>query len=161
MNMTINFRQAIPKDMPKIMNLLRQVNDVHAEGRPDLFRHGHTKYSEDQLIGIMANPLSPIFVATDEEDHAIAYCFSLIQDHSGSNNLQPVKTLYIDDLCVDEMCRGRNVGRKLYDYVKSYAKENGFYNITLNVWTCNSSAIRFYESLGMSPMKIAMEDIIR
>jgi ribosomal protein S18 acetylase RimI-like enzyme len=61
---------------------------------------------------------------------------------------------------VEETVRGQHIGRKLYESVCAYAKENGFYNITLNVWTCNPGAMRFYESLGLQPQKICMEMIV-
>ena len=142
------------------MELLRQVNDVHAEGRPDLFRLGSTKYTRSELSGILDNRLTPVFVAVDAEDNVTGYCFCIVQDQRGSNNLVPLRTLYIDDLCIDESLRGQGIGRSLYRFVKDYAKNEGFYNLTLNVWSCNPGAIRFYESLGMQPMKTGMEEIL-
>lgn len=158
--MELNIRQATESDIPGIMELLRQVNDVHADGRPDLFLHGHTKYDEVSLKKIIANPDTPVFVGIDPDEHLAGYCFCIIEDHSESNNMAPVKTLYIDDLCVDEGHRGKHVGRTIFDAVKSHAKARGFYNITLNVWCCNPGAMRFYESLGMTPLKIGMETIL-
>lgn len=158
--MELNIRMAADKDIEGIMSLLHQVNDVHADGRPDLFIHGHTKYDEMTLKSIIANPQTPIFVGIDPEGNLAGYCFCIIEDHSSSDHLAPVKTLYIDDLCVDRMYRGKHVGRTIYNRVIDYAKENGFYNVTLNVWCCNPGAMKFYESLGMKPMKIGMETII-
>lgn len=158
--MELKIRLASEEDIDGIMNLLHQVNDVHADGRPDLFMHGHTKYDVESLKKIMTDHNSPIFVGIDSCGHLAGYCFCVIEDHSESNNMAPVKTLYIDDLCVDEACRGKHVGRTIYDAVTRYARENGFYNITLNVWCCNPGAMKFYESLGMTPMKIAMETIL-
>ena len=159
-NMEIKIRQASQNDIEGIMNLLHQVNDVHADGRPDLFIHGCTKYDVDSLQVIMTNPKTPIFVGIDSAGQLVGYCFCVIEDHLDSNNMAPVKTLYIDDLCVDKACRGKSIGRKIFDEVTKYAKENGFYNVTLNVWCCNPGAMRFYESLGMKPMKIGMETIL-
>lgn len=158
--MEINIRPASEKDIAGIMKLLHQVNDVHADGRPDLFVHGNTKYDSETLKTIIANPQSPIFVGMDLKGNMVGYCFCIIEDHSDSTHLAPIKTLYIDDLCVDQVCRGKHVGRTIYEAVINYAKENGFYNVTLNVWCCNPGAIKFYESLGMKPMKIGMEQIV-
>lgn len=156
--MELKIRKAENSDKSSIMKLLRQVNDVHAYGRPDLFRHGSTKYNEAELEAIIADHLSPVFVAVDKIGKVRGYCFCVVQDHAGSNNLINVKTLYIDDLCVDEEMRGCGIGSLLYSFVKEYARAEGFYNLTLNVWTCNPGAISFYESLGMKPMKIGMEE---
>lgn len=76
------------------------------------------------------------------------------------NNLTDIKTLYIDDLCVDENVRGRHIGTALYEYVLSYAKQNGFYNVTLNVWADNPGAVKFYEKIGLRVQKIGMEKIL-
>ncbi|MDE5874686.1 MAG: GNAT family N-acetyltransferase [Muribaculaceae bacterium] len=158
--MNLQIRIASDKDLERIIALLGQVNDVHADGRPDLFCHGSTKYTRDELKGIIRNPKSPVFVACDENNYVVGYCFCMIKDNSESNNLRPVKTLYIDDLCVDEKFRGQHIGGDIYRFVRKYATESGFHNITLNVWSCNPSALRFYESIGMKPMKIGMEEIL-
>lgn len=156
----MEIRKAEKKDMEEIMGLLRQVNDIHANGRPDIFISGLTKYDNEGLSQIIQNPQTPVFVGIDDKGKLAGYCFCIVEDHSGYVNLRPVKTLYIDDLCVDENRRGQHVGQKLYEYVKKYAKENGFYNVTLNVWSCNPGAQRFYEAMGMTTMKTMMECIL-
>lgn len=153
-------RNADKKDLPRIMDLLHQVNDVHAEGRPDLFIKGHTKYTEEELIRIIYNPETPVFVYTDDMDNILGYCFCIVKDHTAEQHLAPIKTLYIDDLCVDAGFRGQHVGKILYDYVKEFAKSAGFYNITLNVWSENPGAIGFYQHIGLKPYKIGMEEIL-
>ena len=156
----MEIRNAEEKDIMGIMKLLRQVNDIHAAGRPDIFIEGHTKYDEEGLRKILHDAHPPVFVAIDKEDNLAGYCFCIVEDHSGYVNLQPIKTLYIDDLCVDESQRGKHVGQSLFEYVKKYAKDNGFYNVTLNVWSCNPGAQKFYEAMGMKPMKTVMESIL-
>ena len=84
----------------------------------------------------------------------------MFQRHANDNVLQDVRTLYVDDICVDEASRGSGVGRALYEHVVAFAREEGFYNVTLNVWSCNPGAMRFYESLGMRPYKIGMEEVL-
>ena len=158
--MEITVRQALVKDIPGIIYLVHQVNDVHADGRPDLFLHGHTKYDEASLRKMIINKTSPIFVGIDSEGQLAGYCFCIFENHSDSNNMAPIKTLYIDDLCVDQAYRGKHVGSTIFNFVKNYAKDCGFYNITLNVWSCNPGAVKFYESLGLIPQKICMETIL-
>ena len=153
-------RPAQIKDIDSLMKLLHQVNDVHAEGRPDIFIKGHTKYTPEEVVKIIANPLSPVFVAEDDNGLVEGYCFCIVEDNTESKHLMPIRTLYIDDLCVNEQCRGKHIGTQLYNFVKEYAKANGFYNITLNVWQCNPSAMRFYEAIGLKPLKVGMEEIL-
>ena len=156
----MDIRCAENKDVTGILRLLRQVNDIHAEGRPDIFIKGMTKYDEESLKDILKNPETPVFVAINKDDSLAGYCFCIVEDQSGYHNLQPVKTLYIDDLCIDENQRGKHVGQQLFEYVKKYAADNGFYNLTLNVWSCNPGAHKFYEAMGFRPMKTVMETIL-
>lgn len=152
-------RRAIKKDIPKIGDLLSQVDLVHHKGRPDIFKIGR-KYSDEQLKELIADESRPILVYTDENDEVLGYCFCIFQQHTENSVLTDIKTLYIDDLCVDEKQRGKNIGRELYEAAVSLAKESDCYNLTLNVWSCNESALRFYEKCGLVPQKIGMEIIL-
>ena len=152
-------RFAKEKDIPKILDLLSQVCLVHHNGRPDIFKVG-TKYNEDELKMLLTDENRPILVAVDENDSVLGYCFCIFQQHKDNNVLTDIKTLYIDDLCVDETLRGKHIGQKLYEAAVELAKENDCYNLTLNVWSCNPSAMRFYESRGLIPQKICMEKIL-
>ena len=155
--MTIRF--ANEKDIPKLGDLLRQVCLVHHTGRPDLFNVGR-KYTDQELVALLKDESHPILVAVDDTDTVTGYCFCVYQQPAPGGALKPVKTLYIDDLCVDENLRGQHIGRTLYEAALKLAKDNGCYNVTLNVWSCNPSALKFYESLGMKPQKIGMETIL-
>ncbi|MCR5004575.1 MAG: GNAT family N-acetyltransferase [Clostridiales bacterium] len=153
-------RRAQEKDIPAIMDLLSQVLMVHHHGRPDLFKPNATKYTVDELKEILQDEARPIFGFADENDHLLGYAFCVLEQHKDHNILTDIKTLYIDDICVDERSRGMHVGKALYEYVKSYARSIGCYNVTLNVWSCNPTALKFYESLGLVPYKIGMETIL-
>lgn len=154
-------RRAKNEDIPRIHELLTQVNNVHANGRPDLFKSGNRKYTDEQLMEIIADAdARPIFIAADDNDRALGYCFGVVEQFINDNNRTDVKTLYIDDLCVDETCRKQHIGRSLYDHVVAYARSNGFYNVTLNVWECNPGARAFYDSCGMRPLKTYLETIL-
>lgn len=152
-------RQAQRKDIPRILELLAEVDMVHHKGRPDIFKIG-TKYNENELKTLLLDEKRPILVATDQNDDVTGYCFCIYQRHENDSVLTDIKTLYIDDLCVDEDLRGRHIGKELYDAAVRLARENGCYNLTLNVWSCNPSAMRFYESMGLVPQKIGMELIL-
>ena len=149
-------RRACEKDIPKIEDLLLQVCLVHHNGRPDVFKVG-TKYSEDELKILIKDDKRPILVSVDDNDDVMGYCFCIFQQHVNNSVLTDIKTLYIDDLCVDEVLRGKHIGKELYEAAVRLAKESGCYNLTLNVWSCNPSAMRFYESRGLLPQKVVME----
>ncbi len=152
-------RMAKEKDIPKIEELLSQVCLVHHKGRPDIFKVG-TKYSAEELNGLLKDENRPIIVCTDENDEVMGYCFCIFQRHLNNSVMTDIKTLYIDDLCVDEKLRGKHIGKQLYEAAVKFAKEKGCYNLTLNVWSCNPSAMKFYEAQGLLPQKIGMELIL-
>lgn len=156
-------RFAIDDDLPGISSLLGQVLALHAEGRPDIFRSGTRKYTDEQILALIADDMRPLFVAVAEDaapGELMGYAICKIEDFRASNNHQPIRTLYIDDFVVDEAARGRHVGSALFEYVKDWAREQGFYNVTLNVWECNPGARAFYEAMGMKVMKTEMEAIL-
>ena len=149
-------RLANETDIPRLEDLLYQVHGLHAEGRPDIFIPGCKKYTADQLREILADPVStPVFVAV-ADGVLVGYCFCIRQVQTAAS-MQKITTLYIDDLCVDAAMRGKGFGKVLYDHAVEYARMNGYYNLTLNVWACNPSAMRFYEKCGLSVQKVGME----
>ena len=156
----MQIRRAQGKDIEGVGKLLVQVNMVHHNGRPDLFNGPAQKYSAAQLMDIFEDDDRPVFIAADEKDQVMGYVFCAFQQHIGDNIMTDIRTLYIDDLCVDEKIRGQHTGQKLYQYVLDYAGQQGCHNVTLHVWSCNTSAMKFYEKCGLKPQYISMEQII-
>lgn len=153
-------RRANSGDLEGLDRLLMQVCLVHHRGRPDLFKYGTKKYTDEELLEIIADDSRPIFVAVDENNYMLGYCFCVFIKHENNNILTDILTLYIDDLCVDEEMRGKHIGKSLYEHVLGFAKEKGCYNVTLNVWSLNEGAMRFYEACGLKPQKVGMETIL-
>ena len=141
----MNVRRATEKDIPAILELLVQVDMVHHNGRPDLFKGPATKYNEEELKVLLADEEKPVFVCVDEEGRVLGHAFCMEQQ----------------DICVHEDARGKHVGKALYEAVVEYAKAHDFYNITLNVWACNPGAMKFYEAMGTVPQKICMEKVLK
>ena len=152
----MEIRLANNSDIPGMIELLKQVGEVHHKIRPDLFRSGAQKYSVSDLEELLKDENRPIFVGV-EEGRMLGYCFCILEEVKDNPVLRDVKSLYIDDLCVDENIRGKHVGSRLYDHVCAYAKSIGCRSVTLNVWCGNDSAMAFYQSRGMKPRKIYME----
>lgn len=156
----MKIRCANYKDVEKINDLLMQVCLIHHNGRSDIFKSGAKKYTDEELVSIIHNSDTPILVAVDDEDKVLGYAFCIFKQNIENNILTDIKTLYIDDLCVDENHRGEHIGSMLYDAAVELARENGCYNITLNVWELNQNAKEFYKSKGMSVLKTEMEQIL-
>ena len=153
-------RRAEEKDIKYINELLRQVCSVHAKGRPDIFIDGARKYTDSELAELFRDDASPVFVYTDENDVPLGHAFCRYEEVKGVNKMRDMLTLYIDDICVDESHRGQHIATALYEYLKTFAKEKGCYRITLNVWEINPTARKFYEKMGLLPLKTTMEAIL-
>ena len=151
-------RKAKKRDIPTIIELLHQVNMVHHVLRPDLFKPNTTKYDEQELEAMLENDHKPIFVF--DNDAVLGYAFCIVTEVKDDKLLQNIKTLYIDDICVDEKARGQHVGKALYEYVRDYAQSIGCNNVTLNVWDGNDAALSFYRNMGMKVQKTTMEIVL-
>ena len=151
--------KAESRHIPGMIELLKQVGQVHHLGRPDLFRAGAQKYDEADLRKLLLDETRPIFIA-EEEGRVLGYGFCILKVTKNDPVLADNTTLYIDDLCVDENCRGHHIGKNLYETVCKYAKQRECDSVTLNVWSCNESAMKFYEAMGMAPQKVGMEQLL-
>ena len=155
--MNICIRKARPIDCNAVIRLLKQISQLHHEGRPDIFKDAVSKYNNDDLIFKFTDPEQYIIVATDEKDHILGYAFSYFEIKHDNRLLEDRKILYLDDLCVDDICRGKNIGSKLFDATLLHAKETGCDALELNVWEFNTPAINFYKKHGMTVKYSKME----
>lgn len=151
--------RATEQDIPALLQLLSQVLEVHAKDRPDIFKAGSTKFSANDLQILMKDDTQPIFIAR-ENDELIGHIFCKLEDFSSEENMQDIKSMHIEDLCVDINQRGKHIGESLMNFAFSFAKKQGCYNVTLNVWAQNSAAIGFYEKEGLSIQKYTMEKLL-
>ena len=152
--MEIRFAKA--EDVTGILALLKQVGKVHHQGRPDIFRAGAQKYGASQILAMLDKPQTPIFVAIDGKK-VVGYGFCQVKKYEKDPVMADRTEIYIDDLCVDETCRGQGIGKTIYQEILRYARMRKADSVTLNVWCCNESAMKFYENLGLKPQKIGME----
>ena len=159
-SVNITVRRAEKKDIPRLIDLLHEVLELHAVIRPDVFISGTTKYTEYELENILQDEKKPVFVAADSEDFVIGYAFCILKEQPFSNTMVPFNSFFIDDLCVDSDYRGMHVGEKLFEHVKDEARRLGCYEVTLNVWTGNDAAELFYEKMGMKTKERQMELIL-
>lgn len=153
-------RKAVPSDIPALNNLLEQVLLVHHNVRPDIFQESGHKFNDEQLKTLMSQEHTPIFVYENEEGKILGHLFCIIKEPH-SLVLTPIKTLFIEDLCIDENARGQKIGEQLCRFAEEFAQEMDCYNLTLNVWNDNAGALRFYEHQGFKPQETIMEKVFK
>ena len=157
--MNLQIRQAVQSDIPALQSLLLQVEAIHYAGRPDIFRDGGVKFTNEQLAQLLCDPTRPIFCAVND-GQVVGYVFCIIAEIKNDPMLRDAKTLHLEDVCVDESCRDGGVGSRLMEYVKTYARENDFTRIDLDVWEFNDSAREFYEKHGFGVQKLRMDLVL-
>lgn len=155
----MEIRFARPEDTTGILELLRQIGQIHYQARPDLFQSCAQKFGASQVLAMLTNDHTPVFVAA-EGQRIRGYAFCKVKTFQDDPVMADHTTLYLEDLCVDESCRGHEIGTALFNHIRRYAREQKCRSITLNVWTCNPAAIRFYEKMGCVPQKIGMEQLL-
>lgn len=153
-------RKARMEDRLGIERLLKEVNNLHVELRPDIFIENAIKYNEEQFNALISNGATPIFVAVDEDGNVLGHLFCQVRDYADVAVYKDFKTLFIDDLCVAESAHRQGIGKSLFDFALKYARQNGCYDVTLNVWSGNDSALAFYGKMGMFPKETQMEYIL-
>lgn len=156
----MEIRRAEEKDIEQVSHLLSEVLEIHAKIRPDIFISGTTKYSHDELRKIFQDDNRPVFVAVDERDQVLGYAFCQLERQPFSTNMRDFRTLYIDDLCVDQKARGKGTGKALYQFVCDFARKKGCYDVTLNVWEGNDNARAFYDRMGLKVKETTLEHIL-
>ena len=156
--MPITTRPAREDDHPAVERLLRQIAQLHAELRPDIFRPASRKYDTERYCGLLQNPDTPVLVAENERGEVLGYAMLQIKAvDAGHPVLLPRQFFYIDDLCVEETARGLGIGTALMQAVRELARERGIDKLELNVWECNEGALRFYERLGFATQRRGLE----
>ena len=155
----MKIRFAREGDIPRIIDLLYQVGQVQYDLRPDVFRPVTLKYDHEQVLAILQDENRPVFIAA-EDDEVLGFGFCVIKPIRNHSVVQDMTEFYIDDLCVDENHRSQGIGEALYRHIQNHAKAIGCRAVTLNVWNCNSRALKFYEKLGVKLQRLYMEDVL-
>ena len=150
-------RRATENDIPRVLALLSQVLEVHARIRPDIFIPGTTKYGEEDLKAMFLDEKRPVYVAEDKNGNVSGYVMCQLREPPFTSTMVSGRTLFIDDLCVDETVRGQHIGEALFRFAADQARRMGCRDVILNVWEGNDAAKRFYEKMGMRPRETQME----
>jgi len=152
----ITIRSAVKEDYPGVHQLLRQIAELHAEWRPDLFLP-NAKLS---VIGyrkcLKKAKQNPVLVAV-MDGIIVGHLFAKIVHIKQMPHIKKRRVLYVGDLCVDGTCRGYGIGRRLMEEAQRLAHAHHCETLELNVYQCNESAVKFYERLGFAPQRLTLE----
>ena len=149
-------RLAKEEELEKVNELRKEVNDVHMEGRPDIFKPGFCEELRDYVYEIWKNPNKEILVAEREGELCGMAVLNSISK-GGNPFMFPREFMDVDEFCVAEKYRRQGVATEMIEFIKKYAKDKGFHKLELNMWEINEGALKFYESVGFETYRRYME----
>lgn len=149
-------RFAKENELPRVNEIRKQVNDIHVEGKPEIFKPGFTEELQNHIYTIWNDPRQKIVVA--ESDGNVCG-FAVLNHITKPENpfMYERDYLDIDEFCVDESFRRQQVAAGMISFIKEYAKQQGFDRIELNMWEFNRGALEFYEAVGFKTYRRYME----
>lgn len=141
--MTVTLRDATPEDASEIVALIRELAEYErapdaAVATPELVRAA--------LFGPERVAYS-VLAELDGVTAGFALWFHNFSTWTGRRGL------YLEDLFVRPVCRGRGVGLALLRHLARVAAERGCARMEWSVLDWNVDAIRFYERLGARAMR--------
>ena len=149
-------RYAKREDLSRVNELRRQVNDLHVEGRPDIFKPGFNQELQDFLYKIFESDNMDVIVAEREGVICGFACVQYVDKPEGPYSYG--RRFYnVDEFCVDAAFRRQGVATEMFDFIKQEAKAKGFERVELNMWEFNEGALAFYESVGFTTYRRNME----
>ena len=149
-------RFAAENDLERVNVLRKQVNDLHAEGRPDVFKTGFGRELQEAARVLIQGENSDILVM--ERNGVLCGMACVDYVHKPESPYTRARSFYhVQELAVDAAYRRRGVAAELFDFMKKDAAQRGFDKIELDVWAFNGSAVEFYEAMGFLPTRIRME----
>ncbi|MBR2122274.1 MAG: GNAT family N-acetyltransferase [Lachnospiraceae bacterium] len=142
-------RFAKEDDLVRVNELRQQVNELHVQGEPDIFKQGFDKELRDYVYTIFRDPQMKIVVyENDGQIRAYAVLNHIVKPENPF--MYKRDYLDIDEFCVDEACRRQGIGMEMIRFIRGYAGEEGFDRLELNMWEFNQSALEFYEAAGFA-----------
>ena len=149
-------RYANREDLPRVNELRKQVNDLHVEGRPDIFKPGFNQEMQDFLYKIFESDNMNVIVA---EREGVICGFACVQYVDKPESPYSYARLFydVDEFCVDAAFRRQGVATEMFDFIKQQAKAKGFDRVELNMWEFNEDARAFYEAVGFTTYRRYMQ----
>lgn len=142
-------------DYDAVRALVAEVHALHHAARSDVYA-ADAHFSREYYAALLADE-NGFPIAAYDGDKLVGFASAFMKPPNPNPAMLPHRIAYIDDICVHSRCRGRGIGRLLYNETVRLARERGADTLMLTVWAFNESAMRFYKSLGMTERNINME----
>ena len=149
-------RQASAEDAVTISRLNVSVQQLHADAAPDTFK-------QPESDAFAAKSLAEWLVAEDryfyiayEDETAVGYIYGEVRRRPENPYTHARPQLYIHQIAVDPLYRGRGHGARLIHRVRELADELDIDTIALDTWMFNEEARQFFAGQGFTPFMVRM-----
>lgn len=142
-------KELTTNDFEIVESIIAKLHKLHVENRPDFYIENEHPINKKEYKA-MINNQDKINIAYLVDYKIAGVCLATIKDRIE-------KSIYIDDIFVLEEFRHQEIATKLYKQVESIAKDICAKRIDLTVWQFNTTALKFYESLGMETQRKILE----
>ena len=151
--MEIHIRNARPDEYKAVEMIMKQVQQMHIDWRPDVY-----KYSETVLpveIYEQAVKEGTFFVA--EYEGIVAGILFIAYYHIENSNQVTRDIIFVDSMAVDEKHRGKGIGHAFFDFLRDLRSQKGYDGIELQVNAKNEAAYKIYSDYGFTNKSVTME----
>lgn len=149
----INIRLAREEDYDSVEILMKQIQRLHMELRPDIFIDVDPVMQKETFLNNLKNNNDYVAECNGE----IVGYVSLAFVHKEYFSIESRNVVCVNTLVVKEGYRGKGIGSQLMTFVDRLKKEIYFDKIELSAWYANKEALSFYCKIGMIPQTVTFE----
>ena len=151
--MNIQIRLAKKSDYESVIKIMSQVQDMHVEWRPDIYKHNDNLIPQEVFEKIIEN--DTFYVAVNQD--SVVGVLEIVYRHVESPSHVTRDFIFVDTMAIDENYRGMGIGHKMFDFLKQIKAEKNLDGIELQVNAKNSVAYEMYKKYGFTEKSINME----
>ena len=141
------------QDYERVSQIMDQVQQLHVEWRPDVYKPASPLITMDMFEAILKD--GNWYVA--EADGVVVGILELMKRHVESPAQVTKDVLFISTMAIDEKYRGKGIGHLFFEKVKRLKQEKGYDTIELQVNAKNRLAYEMYRKYGFTEKSINME----
>ena len=140
-------------DRPAVNAMAKQVHAMHVAWRPDLYEMIPELYPQERFCQAVEE--KQLYVAK-LSGTVVGYTLLLVRDVAHPGTVKR-RVMRIDEICVEESCRGQGIGREMMTDIRALARAFGCRDLQLCVYPQNDAAVAFYQKCGFTIRSIDMQ----
>jgi len=159
-NMLVQIRRAQLSDIPEIVQLNGDVQNLHAQMSPDIFRADWEVSAFEEFWRKRLNEQADTVVLAMLDGAPVGYIWFQVQDRPQDAFRLSQRRVYIHHIAVKDKVRRSGVGTQLLEYAEAEAQRLGISDIVLDVWASNSSSRAFFNSRGYCLSNLILKKMV-